>query len=504
MGLYDYTVYSVIKRNAAIHREKVALICGEEKITHEQFLDRVDRLACGLLNSGVKKGDRIAVVAHNSAEFVYIYGASAKVGAVMTPINWRLTPEEIEFVVSDVSPRIMFVGSDFQALTEPLIAKFDCIERCHSMAKAEGKFAAFDDLMRNDGDCRFEDVSSDDAYLILHTAAVAGRPRGATMSHRSLLMCNLQNLVCWNLEPEDTNLNMLPLFHVAGLGFCLMVTQVGGTNVILPRFDPDLALKSIQEHKVTLFVEFPPMLSTLLERNEELKYDLSTLRMAGGLEAPETAGRFQETTGATFWTAYGQSETSGIVCLAPYFDRPGSAGRPCSMTEMRIVDDHGNIVETGKTGEIVVRGPVVFKGYWNLEKDNEHTFRDGWHHTGDMGRFDEDGYLWYSGRAPEKELIKPGGENVYPAEVEKVILEHQSIEEVSVIGVPDEQWGEAIKAVCVLKKGESLLEAELIEFVASRIARFKKPKHVVFVSELPKTDGGSVDRAEVKATHGKI
>ena len=174
------------------------------------------------------------------------------------------------------------------------------------------------------------------------------------------------------------------------------------------------------------------------------------------------------------------------------------------MVELETVDDYGDLVKTGKSGEIVLRGPMVFKGYWNLEKDNEYTFRDGWHHTGDLGRIDKDGYLWYHGPSATKELIKPGGENVYPAEVEKVILEHPAVEEVSVIGVPDPEWGEAVKAICVLKEGALMAENDLIQFVAARIARYKKPKYVVFTSKLPKNEAGLIDRQKVKADYGKI
>jgi len=283
----------------------------------------------------------------------------------------------------------------------------------------------------------------------------------------------------------------------------LNVMQAGGSNILIPKFDVDLALKHIQEDKVTFFAEFPPMLQTLLEKTEEDNCDLSSLRHVAGLDQPDTVKRFEEMSGATFWSLYGQSETSGFVSLAPYFERPGSAGVPCCMAEVEIVDDYGNILETGKSGEIVIRGPMVFKGYWNLEKDNEYTFRDGWHHTGDKGHLDKDGYLWYAGRKAEKELIKPGGENVYPAEVEKAILEHPSVKESVVIGVPDSQWGEAIKAICVLKDGESVTEAEIIEFVAGRIARYKKPKYVVFVPDLPKTEGGIIDKERVKEDYGR-
>jgi len=211
--------------------------------------------------------------------------------------------------------------------------------------------------------------------------------------------------------------------------------------------------------------------------------------------------RFEEATGATFWTGYGQSETTGFVSFSPYFEKEGSAGVANLESEIRIVDENGTPRRPGETGEIAVRGPLVFSGYWNRDGDNRHTFRGGWHHTGDMGRIDADGYLWYVGRSPEKELIKPGGENVYPAEVEKAILEHPGIAQAAVIGVPDPEWGEAIKAVCVLSAG-SMEAAELIEFVAGRIARYKKPKHVAFVADLPKKGDGSVDREKVKALYG--
>ena len=502
MGLYDYTVYNIIVRNAKVLGDQTGWIFGEERITHGQFLQRVDGLASGLLSVGLGRGDRIGVLAQNSMEYVYLYGAAAKIGAVMLPFNWRLQPDEVEYVISDCSPKVMFVGTDFQTLASPLISKFDFVERCYAMGPAEGNFEAFGDLMENDGSCPELDVHSDDAYVIVHTAAVAGRPRGATLSHQGLILANLQTMSIWHLTEKSCNLCMLPLFHVAGLGTMLTVMQAGGTNVILTRFDPDLALKHIHEDKVTIFTEFAPMLATLLDKNEELKYDLSSLEVAGGLELPETAKRFEEITGGTFWIGFGQTETSGFVTYAPYFEKEGSAGVPAMTAEVEIVDEQGNFVEPGTSGEIVVRGPTVFKGYWNLEKDNEYNFRGGRHHTGDMGRFDVDGYLWYMGRMPDKELIKPGGENVYPAEVEGAILDHPLIEEASVIGVPDEQWGEAIMAICVLKKGETLAESELIEFVASKIARFKKPKHVVYVSQLPKTEDGAIDRGKIKAEHG--
>jgi len=503
MGLYDYNIYGVIKRNARVYKDRIALISESQKINYRQFLEYIDRLACGLSGAGLKKGDRIAILAQNSLEYVYLYGVAAKVGAIMIPINLRLAAEEIDYIIGDVDPKFLFVGAEFHTIMTPLISKYCFQDNCYSMGQASKDFASFNDLMNKNGICPEMDVNFDDEYFIVYTAAVYGKPRGATISHQNMIISNLQLMYRWNLTKEDTHILLLPLYHSFGLCITLSVMQAGGSNIITPKFDTDLALKKIQEDRVTLFGEFPPILDSLLDKAQEGEHDLSSLRIVLGLDRPDTIKRFERMTGATFWTAYAQAETTSFVSMAPYFERPGSAGTPSFAFEVEIMDDNGNFLETGKAGEIVVRGPMVFKGYLNLPIDNEYTFRDGWHHTGDIGRFDEDGYLWYEGRKAEKELIKSGGENVYPAEVEKVVLEHPLIQEVSVIGVPDKQWGEAIKAICVLRNGESLQEVELIEFVGKRIARFKRPKYIVFVQDLPKTKDGSIDRQKIKVIHGK-
>lgn len=504
MGLHDYGIYQVIKRNARVLGDKIALISDDQRINYREFLEKVDRLARGLTDVGLKKGDRIGILALNSLEYVYLYGAAAKIGAIALPINWRLNPQEVEFVISDGSPKIIFIGSEFQDMMRPLISKFGFIEKWYAMGQTTGDFKAFSELMENGGVCPDFGFSSDDAYLITHTAAVTGKPRGAILSQRCLIISSLQFMYWWHLTRQDCNLCILPFFHFGGFGISLSVLQAGGVNIILPKFDANLAVKHIQKDKVSILVEFPPILATLLDQAKEGNYDLSSLRVVVGLDQPETIKRFQEMTRGTFWAFYGQTETSGLISLSSYSEKFGSAGVPGFVAEIEIMDECGNILGTDKTGEIVVRGPTVFNGYWNLKKDNEYTFRHGWHHTGDIGSFDSEGYLWYKGRKTEKELIKPGGENVYPAEVEKVILEHPLINEVTVIGVPDKQRGEAIKAICVLKEKGELSENELIEFVAARIARFKKPKYVVFVSGLPKTEEGVIDRERVKIEYGNV
>ncbi|MGK2898640.1 MAG: AMP-binding protein, partial [Burkholderiaceae bacterium] len=329
-----------------------------------------------------------------------------------------------------------------------------------------------------------------------------GRPRGALLSHRGLMAAASKQAHAWKLTASDVQVGALPLFHLAGIGITLALQAAGGSTIVLPRFDPKAVVGLIDGEGGSVIGSFPPMLGSVLDAAAAAGSKLARLRVVSGIDSPETLARFAAACPhADFWVAYGQTETSGSVSMSRYADRPGSAGLPVEQHTVALVDEQDRPVPNGTVGEIVVRGPMVFKGYWNCDEDNAFTFRGGWHHTGDMGRFDADGYLWYAGRSPAKELIKPGGENVYPAEVERALLEHPALAEAVVFGVPDAQWGEAVKAVCVLKPGQTLAAEVLIEFVGQRIARYKKPKHVVFVAALPRNPSGGLDRAAVKAAH---
>jgi long-chain acyl-CoA synthetase len=278
--------------------------------------------------------------------------------------------------------------------------------------------------------------------------------------------------------------------------------HAGALNVNMSRFDAIRAVELIEEKRVTVLFDFSPILASILEAHESTGRDIGTLQKVLGLESPQNIEKYQRVTGGTFFCMYGQTETSAIATLGRYNDCPGSAGQIIPLADVRLADEEDRTVPTGQIGEIAVKGPMVFKGYWNLPEDTAHAFRGGWHHTGDLGRFDEDGFLWYEGRKAEKELIKPGGENVYPAEVEAAILLHPSVEKVVVFGVPDPKWKEGIKAVCQLKPGKTLDAIGLGRFVAQRIASYKKPQYVQFVGALPLKSDGSPDRAKVKELYG--
>ncbi|HXZ36869.1 MAG TPA: AMP-binding protein [Thermodesulfobacteriota bacterium] len=503
MSLQDFTIYDLIARNALIFARRIAWVIDQKRLTFIDFYNNINSLAYNLEIAGLKKGDRIGILSQNCYEFVLLYGAAARLGAIMLPLNWRLSAPEVEYILSDGRPRFLFVGPDFKTTIRGLMPNMGFIEKCYSFGEAEAEFEAFSTLMKGEGKATEVDIQASDPYLIIHTAAVAGKPRGATLSHGNIIAGNLQHMATMGLREVDSYLHMLPLFHIADLALSFAVMHAGGKNVLMTKFDPELALQLIEKEKITTLGEFPPMLGMLLEKLQGKNYDISSLKHVGGIDHPSNIERLKKKANVEFWIGFGQSETTGMVTVCAYTERPGSAGKEGPLAKIKLVDDHDREVPVGTPGEICVRGPLVFLGYWKLEEDTRYTFRQGWHHTGDIGRLDENGYLWYVKRKAEKELIKPGGENVYPAEVEKAILEHPEVADVAVFGVRDKEWGEAVKAVCVLKTGSVLTQQGLIDFVASKIARYKKPKYVDFVPALPKTQEGTVDREKVKAEYGK-
>jgi len=395
---------------------------------------------------------------------------------------------------------MLFFEPDFEQIVSGLSTEYPSLKHLITFRRSGGNFPSFDSLLHSESG-KAVPMSGSDPFMIIHTAAVQGKARGGVLSHDNFTISNIQQAATMGLTRDDTYLNILPLFHVAGLGLALSVMHMGGKNVILSKFDPKVAGKMISREGVTIIGDFPPILAQLLDEHSAGNLSLSCLKHVLGLETQDTIERFERTVGGQFWLAYGQTETTGQIFFCPYKERPGSAGRPGPLVESVIVDEFDREASPGEPGEILIRGPIVFQGYWKEKELTEHALRGGWHHTGDLGRSDDDGYLWVMGRKAEKELIKTGGENVYPVEVEKTILDHPSVKEVAVIGVADSDFAEAIKAICVLKPDGHLTEAELIDFVGKRIARFKKPKYAIFVDSLPKKTDGSIDREQVKAKY---
>lgn len=503
MTVRDFGVTDMIVRNAQVHHGRESLIQGSTKLTFDGYLEKCMRMGEGLRAAGARPGDRIAILAPNCLDYTLVYGAAALSGMIVVPVNARLGKEEIQHVLRDSSPAYLMTSSDFYPIIVEAEKGLSTIKSRYVFGPQElGPYLPLTDLCG----CAIAPASidADNPYVLIYTAAVDGRPRGALLSQGNILALCTSLGTQFSLGPEDCHLCFLPLFHIAGLSVTMAVMQAGGKNVLQERFDPDETLDLIEKERGTLFYSFPPTLDRMIEKQQERSRDLSSLRVIGGLNPPDTIRRFQEIVPRVrFAVMYGQTEAMAVT--SGWYDQmPGSAGQASALARLRIVDEADHEVSPGTVGEICVKSPCVFSGYWGLDEETSWTLRNGWHHTGDMGRLDEQGFLWYAGRIPAKELIKTGGENVYPAEVEKVILEHPAVAEACVIGIPDVQWGEAIKAVCVLADGEPVAEPDLIAFVASRLARYKKPRHVVFVDALPKAPDGTVDRLAVKRAHGGL
>ena len=499
MELHNSTIYGLFQNNARHKGDRPAAISADKIFTNSQFLERIDQLAAGLNAKDISKGDRICILAQNSIAYLELYGACAKTGAIAYPINWRLSPAEVSAVLELADPQMLVVGIEHLPQIDGLDLTQFGVRALIGEGSAEG-FISLSELYIPEIS-EPSDVSNNDPFAIISTAAVAGVPRGAVLTHANLLTAGDQVINALKLTEEDRHLAALPFFHITGLGLCLAVMQGGGANVVMEKFDPAGAVQLMDEHNVTLVADFPPILQMLLDAREATGASLQSLKHVAGLDAPDTIQRLYEETSAKFWTGFGQSETSGLVTIGRVDEKPGAAGKPLPLAQVRCVDEAGAEVPVGQPGEIVVQGPLVFAGYWRDPDATKFASRHGWHHTGDIGNFDEEGYLYYVGRKPEKELIKSGGENIYPAEVENVIRELPEVAAVCVIGVADKKWGEAVKAVIELHSGQSLTLGDVSSYVAEQIASYKKPQFVEFVDKLPRTDNGEIDRAKIKEIH---
>jgi acyl-CoA synthetase (AMP-forming)/AMP-acid ligase II len=476
------TIIDLLDHNASSHQDNPALIFEGHSYAHATLYKAVQIQAAALHAAGVRRGDRVLVVSGNRPEVLVLLGGVAWLGAMLVPLNLRLSPAEIAQQARDASPALVIVdagcsslwaaawpngmaGVPLEILADPVNGSLGCVGQSQEAH-----------VPRQD--------APDLGVIMLYTAAVEGYARGAVLSQAQMRASAIQTGGAWSLGVHDRWLGVLPLFHAAGIGLALALLEVGGACMILPRFDPVAAVSAVARHRITVCATFAPMLGALLDaatQNPGGEASLASLRVCMGLEPPEVLDRLATLCpAAKFWSAYGQAEVSSMVCLGLQSERPGAAGRPIAPTEVRVQDAAGRALAAGLEGEIGVRGPTVFLGYWEPETKRPLKPADPWHRTGDLGRIDEDGWLWFIGRAAHKQLIKTGGENVYPAEVEQVLLEHPAVVEAFVFGHPDDKWGEVVHAVCALKPGATVQEAELLQFVATRIARYKTPKQVVY------------------------
>ena len=502
MAIREHSIYDCIVSNAQSFPNETALVSGELRLTFADVPLHVNCLARGLRNMGFEKGDRIAVLLNNCAEYALLLAACTRIGLIAVCLNTRTSADEMRMVLENTKPKALLFQTSYEQQAEALRDLLPA-RQLYSIDEASILSTSFDQFIDEDPSPLIEPQPGvDEGWLIIPTAAVDGIPKGALLSQRNVLASAAVHLQHFGREAIKGHLAALPIFHVMGLTSSWATFISGGENVLLKQFEDKLAVQLIDVEKLTYFGSFPPVLERILDAAKEMDSGLESLKVVYGLEGPQNIQRLHDETAAVFWTGFGQAETTAFVTASPAAERTGSSGRATLINSVAIVNEVDEPVPTGEEGEIVVRGENIFLEYWDRPEATAYAQRNGWHHTGDIGRFDKDGYLWYVKRKAEKELIKTGGENVYPGEVESVLLKHAEIINCCVIGVPDKTWGEAVKAVCVLKEGSKLSVEEVRDHVGGQIAGFKKPRKVIFVEELPH-EKDVMDREAVKAKWGE-
>lgn len=498
----SHYVTDYLQKRADLTPERIALTCtitGRE-ITYDAWNKQANQTANFLGSLGVQKGDRVAVYATNSVEYMDIWMACGKIGAILQNVNWRLTVAELEQLLIDAAPKVLVYSGDFAeqvAAMRPnlpsvqavvaLDATHDPNDRAFSLRESESETLA-----------SRPEMHMDDPWVICYTGGTTGLPKGAILTHGNMSWNSINTVMSWGLDSNDIAILNAPLFHTGGLNvFTLPLIHCGGKNIVCKGFDTDQVFDLVKESGVTVFFGVPTMFVMMQQHPRWNDADFSGLKIviSGGAPCPMPVFERFWAKGVDFKTGYGLTEAGPNTFSLPPADvrrKPGAVGKALFHIEVRVIDESGTTCPPGTAGELVIRGPHVTPGYWNNAEATRESIVDGWLHTGDLAVCDDEGYYTIVGRL--KDMIISGGENIYPAEVESVMHAHPAVSEAALIGVPSEKWGEVGKAVVVVKPGQSVDGDALIAFMQERLARYKVPKSVAFVDELPKTGPGKIDK----------
>jgi long-chain acyl-CoA synthetase len=496
---------------ARLEPERECLVCGEVRLSWKQLNQRVNRLAHGLAGLGVKKDTKVAVLAFNCHRYVEIYYATSKLGAIAVPLNFRLSLDELVYVINHSDAQVLMVGAELMDAAGQILPKLENIGERISLEGAQEGWTDYEELLAESSDEEPDvEVDEDDLCQLQYTGGTTGLPKGVMLTHRNYITAAIGMGLANYFEAGDATLQVLPIFHTAWWPI-LVHHCAGGKGVIVKRFDFNEILSIAEKEGVTHINMVPILFSWILDFPDLDKFDLSRIKYLTYAGAPMPADlmkRLIEKFGPIFQQGYGLTEAAPLVSILKEEDqcrlegpeeltrRISSAGRESIVTEVRLVDEEDNDVPVGEIGEIAVRGKNIMKGYWKDPELTAKTLRGGWLHTGDMATADEYGFFYIVDR--KNDMIITGGENVYPFEVEKVLYEHPAVLEAAAVGVKDKTWGEAVTAVVALKQGAQASEEELIKFVRERIAGYKTPKRIIFMDSIPKTAIGKILRREVR------
>jgi long-chain acyl-CoA synthetase len=510
-------VGNVLRRSAFNFPDKTALIFEDRRISYDELNRRVNRVAHGLLRRGLQKGDRMAVLLHNGPEFIELYFACAKSGAVFVPVNNLLTARELVQILIYIRPRFLVFDDDFGEMIQTILPELPFLEFPVSLRGDLPAYPPYSALLELGAEEEPEiPISDDDLVSIFLTSGTTGRPKGAMRTHRhdwiNMMSCALE----MGVRYDDRALLLFPFYHVTfvdNMRHFLMSNTVAIRRE--GRFDPKEVLELLSREGITICQFVPTMINALLQLDDLEGYDLSRFRLLPYAASPmpvELLKQAMKKFPCQFMQMYGQTETGpATTALRPedhrlegseaQLARLASAGRPVVDYEVRIVTNEGRDVAIGEVGEIIVRSEAMTTGYWELPEETAKAIRDGWLHTGDFGKFDQDKYVFIVDR--KNDTIISGGKNIYPREIEEVIYTHEAVSEVAVIGVPDDYWGESVKALVVLKPGGRATEEEIITLCKENLARFKKPKSVEFRPQLPKGPTGKLLKRVIREDYWK-
>ncbi|MGH3389707.1 MAG: long-chain-fatty-acid--CoA ligase [Actinomadura sp.] len=504
----------VLRERAQQSPDRIAFISGDQRVTYAEFDHRVDRAAAALRAAGVRHGDRIAILDKNSIEYVEQMFAAARLGAVQVPVNYRLSADEVAYIVDNAKARVFLVGPEFVPLLDSIAGRLEHTEHLVVIGATDH---AYQDYAAWVGGHEAAapvdaDITSADVFVQLYSSGTTGLPKGVMLTHDNFLAVLQLTTEIWTLDESSILMVAMPMYHIAGCALSVCVLFEGITGVIMREPDPGLVLEAIETHRVTHVFLVPVLLLFLPQMPQAQTADLSSLQImlygASPISDEVLRGAMRLLPHTRFMQVYGLTETTGAITLLPAEDhdpdgpnphRLRSAGLPNPATEIKIVDPGTDEdLPTGQVGEIMARTAQNMLGYWSLTEATAQTLlADGWLRTGDIGYLDEDGYLYIHDRV--KDMIISGGENIYPAEVENVLMSHPLVTDCAVIGVPDQKWGETPKALVVVS-GEPT-ERELIDYCRERLAHFKCPTSVEQRDAIPRNPTGKVLKRELRASY---
>jgi acyl-CoA synthetase (AMP-forming)/AMP-acid ligase II len=502
----------LLDRNIRKFPQKTAVVCIDShvKFNFKELNERINGLVNAFFQMGMRKGERIAILEHNCHRHIEVFFAAAKSGMVVVPLNFRLTGKELSFLLNDSEASTLIVGKEFLETVNSIRSDIKSLKHVVSIGEQSPETENYEGLISGYPHNEPEvNVDEDDPVTIIYTSGTTGVPKGVLMTHRNWFAAAGNMVIELGINPNDITLHVKPFFHVGPIWPMLSHFYMGGTNVVLRGFDPEAVLETIEREKVTNINTAPIMILRLLNYPRLKRYDLNSLRLLiyGASPMPvEILKRALGVFGNIMTQNYGSTE--GIVLTRleqkdhildrtdSLMRRLGSCGKAGINVEARVVDERGNDITSGQIGEIIAKGDHIMEGYWKRPGETASTLKGGWLYTGDLATVDDEGYIYIVDR--KKDMIISGGENIYPREIEEVIYTHPAVSEVAVIGVPDSEWGESVKAVIIPKTGRNITVKEIMDICKRNLASYKKPRSVEFLKDLPRTPSGKILKRELR------